>query len=110
MVDFVANLGLQDFEIARQIDGDFRLLAIDRTDFKGDFKPVLGGFAAAIAGHGFHRGLPVAGITSLIIFKIIGPLWLFQEKQQSTTLVVFAGLCDRISRTINVVSYRLNRF
>ena len=53
-VDFIADLGFQDFEVARQIDGDFGLLAVDRADLDGDFEAALGGFAAAIAGHGFH--------------------------------------------------------
>ena len=53
-VDVIANLGFEDFQVARQVDGDFGLLAVDGADLDGDFEAVPCAFAPPITGHGFH--------------------------------------------------------
>src|ERR1039457_3417860 len=39
----------------RSSDLDFRLLAVDRAEFDGDFESVLRTVAAPVSGHGLHR-------------------------------------------------------
>ena len=53
-VDGVADLRFEHFHLARQIHGDFGLLAVHRAEFDGDFEAVLRAFAAPVTRHGFH--------------------------------------------------------
>src|SRR5882672_712089 len=54
-VDDVADLRLEHFHFAGQIDGNFALLTVHGTQFHRNFKAVLGAIPAPISRHRFHR-------------------------------------------------------
>ena len=55
-VDGVAHRRFEHFQFARQVHGNFRLPAVHRAEFHGDFEAVPRALAAPVARHGFHWG------------------------------------------------------
>ena len=50
-VDHVADLRFEQLHLARQVHGDFGLLAVDRAELDGDLEAVLGAIPAPITRH-----------------------------------------------------------
>ena len=57
LVDFIADLGFEHFQLARKVHGNLALLAINRTQFDRHLEAIPGTFAPAISGHRFHSRL-----------------------------------------------------
>ena len=55
-VDGVADGRFEHFQFARQVHGNFRLPAVHRAEFHGDFEAVPRTLAPTVARHGFHWG------------------------------------------------------
>jgi len=53
-VDFVPDAGLEFEQCPRHREGDFRLLAVDRTEFHGNLPSVKRGRAPAVTCHAAH--------------------------------------------------------
>src|ERR1041384_2447860 len=57
-VDQIADGRFELFHLAREIHGDFGLLAVHRTEFHGDLESFPRTFPAPVTRHGLHaRGL-----------------------------------------------------
>src|SRR3954470_17424202 len=54
-IDFVADLGFEDLQLAREGDRNLALLAINRAELDGDFEAVFGAFTPAVSRHRFHH-------------------------------------------------------
>ena len=53
-VDGVADWRFEHFQFARQVHGNFRLPAVHRAEFHGDFEAVPRALTAPVTRHGFH--------------------------------------------------------